>query len=80
MMKQNDASFNKELRYAMIRNAAVTVQQAAAQRRQVYKLIKSAERIESQDHKKEIAWNDAEAYAVANYSDVYKATCYEEWN
>jgi hypothetical protein len=74
---------SKEVRYAMIRRAALKIQKHS----KVVKIVKSNKRLadevvglDRQDYKSNVRWKDEERYVDTHFSDVYKANQNEEWN
>lgn len=74
---------SKEVRYAMIRRAALKIQK----HNKHSKIIKSNKRLadevvslDRQDYKSNVRWTDEERYVDAHFSDVYKATQNKDWN
>ena len=74
---------SKEVRYAMIRRAALKIQKHS----KVSKIVKSNKRLadevtslDRQDYKSNVRWKDEERYVDTHFSDVYKANQNEEWN
>jgi hypothetical protein len=76
-------SISKEVRYAMIRRAALKIQKHSKHST----IIKSNKRLadevvslDRQDYKANVRWKDEERYVDTHFSDVYKANQNEEWN
>ena len=73
-------SVSKEERYAMIRRAALKIQKRNKINLSAAKLTKEVVRLDEQDYKSEVRWQDDERFVKDGYSDVYNSTMKEEWN
>ena len=76
-------TISKEVRYAMIRRAALKIQKHSNHSR----IIKSNKRLadevvslDRQDYKSNVRWSDEDRYVDDHFSDVYKATQNKDWN
>jgi len=76
-------SISKEVRYAMIRRAALKIQKHNKRS----KIIKSNERLanevvslDRQDYKSDVRWSDEDSFVASNFSDTYQANQNKEWN
>jgi len=72
-------SISKELRYAMIRRAALKVQKNNKVLQSNMKLAMDVERIDRQDYKSKISYGDTN-HLTAQFTDIFEATTKEEWN
>jgi hypothetical protein len=72
-------SISKELRYAMIRRAALKVQKNNKVLQSNMKLAMDVERIDRQDYKSKISYGDIN-HLTAQFTDTFEATTKEEWN
>lgn len=72
-------SISKELRYAMIRRAALKVQKNNKVLKSNMKLAIEVERIDRQDYKSKISFGDTN-HLTAQFTDTFEATTKEEWN
>jgi hypothetical protein len=73
-------SVSKEERYAMIRRAALKIQKRNKIRVSSAKLTKEVVRLDEQDYKADVRWQDGDRFVKDGYSDVYNSTMKEEWN
>ena len=73
-------SVSKEERYAMIRRAAMKIQKRNKIRVSSTKLTKEVVRLDEQDYKADVRWQDDDRFVKDGYSDVYNSTMKEEWN
>ena len=71
---------SKEERYAMIRRAAMKIQKRNKIRVSSTKLTKEVVRLDEQDYKADVRWQDDDRFVKDGYSDVYNSTMKEEWN
>ena len=73
-------SVSKEERYAMIRRAALKIQKRNKISVSNAKLAKEVVRLDEQDYKADVRWQDGDRFVKDGYSDVYNSTMKEEWN
>jgi hypothetical protein len=73
-------SVSKEERYAMIRRAAMKVQKRNKVSVSNVKLAKEVIRLDEQDYKADVRWQDDDRFVKDGYSEVYTSTMKEEWN
>lgn len=73
-------SVSKEERYAMIRRAAMKIQKRNKVKASNSKLMKEVVRLDEQDYKADVRWQDDDRFVKDGYSDVYNSTMKEEWN
>jgi len=73
-------SVSKEERYAMIRRAALKIQKRNKVSVSNAKLTKEVVRLDEQDYKADVRWQDGDLFVKEGYSDVYNSTMKEEWN
>ena len=73
-------SVSKEERYAMIRRAAMKVQKRNKVSVSNAKLAKEVIRLDEQDYKADVRWQDDDRFVKDGYSEVYTSTMKEEWN
>lgn len=73
-------SVSKEERYAMIRRAAMKVQKRNKVSVSNVNLAKEVIRLDEQDYKADVRWQDDDRFVKDGYSEVYTSTMKEEWN
>lgn len=73
-------SVSKEERYAMIRRAALKIQKRNKISKSNAILAKEVVRLDEQDYKANVRWQDGDSFVKDCYSDVYNSTMKEEWN
>lgn len=73
-------SVSKEERYAMIRRAAMKIKKRNKVKASNSKLMKEVVRLDEQDCKADVRWQDDDRFVKDGYSDVYNSTMKEEWN
>ena len=71
---------SKEVRYAMIRAAALKIQKRSKVSKSNKKLADEVVSLDRQDYKSDVRWGDEESFVNSVFSDVYQATKNEEWN
>jgi hypothetical protein len=71
---------SKEVRYAMIRRAALKIQKRSKVSKANKTLANEVVSLDRQDYKSDVRWSDEERFVNAHFSDVYQATKNEEWN
>jgi len=76
-------SISKEVRYAMIRRAALKIQKHSKHST----IIKSNKRLadevvslDRQDYKSNVRWSDEAKFVDAHFSEVYKSNQNKDWN
>jgi hypothetical protein len=76
-------SISKEVRYAMIRRAALKIQKHSKHST----IIKSNKRLadevvslDRQDYKANVRWKDEDKFVDAHFSEVYKSNQNKDWN
>ena len=74
---------SKEVRYAMIRRAALKIQKHSKHST----IIKSNKRLadevvslDRQDYKSNVRWSDEAKFVDAHFSEVYKSNQNKDWN
>jgi hypothetical protein len=73
-------SVSKEMRYAMIRAAALKIQKRSKISKSNDRLTKEVVGLDRQDYKSDVRWGDEERFVNTHFSDVYEANQKEEWN
>ena len=71
---------SKEVRYAMIRRAALKIQRRSKVSKANKTLANEVVSLDRQDYKSDVRWSDEERFVNAHFSDVYQSTQNEEWN
>lgn len=73
-------SVSKEMRYAMIRAAALKVQKRNKVSKSNERLATEVVSLDRQDYKSNVRWSDDDRFVDTHFSDVYEATQNGEWN
>lgn len=73
-------SVSKEVRYAMIRAAALKIQKRNKVSKSYDRLTKEVVSLDRQDYKSEVRWGDEDRFVDTHFSDVLEANQNEEWN
>jgi len=73
-------SVSKEVRYAMIRAAALKIQKRNKVSKSNDRLTKEVVSLDRQDYKSEVRWGDEDRFVNTHFSDVLEANQNEEWN
>jgi len=71
---------SKEVRYAMIRAAALKIQKHSKISKANKRLASEVVSLDRQDYKSDVRWGDEENFAKSLFSDTYQSTQNEEWN
>jgi hypothetical protein len=71
---------SKEVRYAMIRAAALKIQKHSKISKSNKILADEVVSLDRQDYKSDIRWRDEDRFVNTHFSDVYEANQNEEWN
>ena len=71
---------SKEVRYAMIRAAALKIQKRSKVSKSNKKLADEVVSLDRQDYKSDVRWGDEDRFVNTHFSDVYKSNQNEEWN
>tara|TARA_B100000497_G_scaffold108302_1_gene126387 strand:- start:879 stop:1103 length:225 start_codon:yes stop_codon:yes gene_type:complete len=73
-------SVSKEVRYAMIRRAALKIQKHSKVSKSNKRLADEVVSLDRQDYKSDVRWGDEERFVNAHFSDVYEANQNKEWS
>ena len=71
-------TISKEVRYAMIRRAALNVQKRSKVIKSNKRLANKVVSLDEQDYKSNIRWKDEESFATSLFTDVYNENSNEE--
>lgn len=71
---------SKEVRYAMIRAAALKIQKRSKVRKSNQRLANEVVGLDRQDYKSDVRWGDEDKFVNALFSDSRQSTQNEEWN
>jgi len=71
---------SKEVRYAMIRAAALKIQKRSKVRKSNQRLANEVVGLDRQDYKSDVRWGDEDKFVNALFSDTRQPTQNEEWN
>ena len=71
---------SKEVRYAMIRAAALKIQKHSKVSKSNERLADEVVSLDRQDYKSDVRWGDESKFVNTHYSEVYEANQNEEWN
>ena len=71
---------SKEVRYAMIRAAALKIQKRSKISKSNKRLANEVVSLDRQDYKSDVRWGDEDKFANSLFSDVHQSTQNEEWN
>lgn len=71
---------SKEVRYAMIRAAALKVQKRSKVRKSNQRLANEVVGLDRQDYKSDVRWGDEDKFVNNLFSDSRQSTQNEEWN
>lgn len=71
---------SKEVRYAMIRAAALKIQKRSKISKSNKRLANEVVSLDSQDYKSDVRWGDEDKFVNSLFSDVHQSTQNEEWN
>ena len=71
-------TISKEVRYAMIRRAALNVQKRSKVIKSNKRLANKVVSLDEQDYKSNIRWKDEESFATSLFTDAYNENSNEE--
>jgi hypothetical protein len=71
---------SKEVRYAMVRAAALKIQKRSKVRKSNQRLANEVVGLDRQDYKSDVRWGDEDKFVNNLFSDVRQSTHNEEWN
>lgn len=71
---------SKEVRYAMVRAAALKIQKRSKVRKSNQRLANEVVGLDRQDYKSDVRWGDEDKFVNTLFSDVHQSTQNEEWN
>jgi len=71
---------SKEVRYAMIRAAALKIQKRSKVRKSNQRLANEVVGLDRQDYKSDVRWGDEDKFVNNLFSDSRQSTQNEEWN
>jgi len=71
---------SKEVRYAMIRAAALKIQKRGKVSKANKRLANEVVSLDRQDYKSDVRWGDEDKFVNSLFSDTHQSTQNEEWN
>ena len=71
---------SKEVRYAMIRAAALKIQKRGKVSKANKRLANEVVSLDRQDYKSDVRWGDEDKFVNSLFSDTHQPTQNEEWN
>mgnify|MGYP001114246632 FL=1 len=71
---------SKEVRYAMVRAAALKIQKRSKVRKSNQRLANEVVGLDRQDYKSDVRWGDEDKFVNNLFSDSRQSTQNEEWN
>ena len=71
---------SKEVRYAMIRAAALKIQKRGKVSTANKRLANEVVSLDRQDYKSDVRWGDEDKFVNSLFSDTHQSTQNEEWN
>jgi len=73
-------SVSKEVRYAMIRRAALKIQKHGKVSKSNKRLADEVVSLDRQDYKSNVRWSDESKFIDAHFSEVYNSNQNKDWN